>query len=64
MINGFSPNGNPRGQLSDTSGKKIVIDGLWALEFGGALNSDPGTLYFTSGPNGEADGLFGSLAPQ
>jgi hypothetical protein len=22
------------------------------------------TLYFTAGPNGEADGLFGSLAPK
>ncbi|MBV9183612.1 MAG: TIGR03118 family protein [Acidobacteria bacterium] len=53
-----------RGQLNGTSGKTIMIDGLWALAFGGALNSDPGTLYFTSGPNKEADGLFGSLAPQ
>ncbi|HJU28636.1 MAG TPA: hypothetical protein VJ718_05670, partial [Candidatus Binataceae bacterium] len=56
--------GEFRGQLRDPSGNTIVIDGLWALEFGGALNSDPGTLYFTSGPNGESDGLFGSLVPQ
>jgi uncharacterized protein (TIGR03118 family) len=53
-----------RGQLNDPSGNTIAIDGLWSLEFGSALNSDPGTLYFTSGPNKEADGLFGSLAPQ
>ena len=64
-INAFeTKDGDFRGQLSDPSGKTIVIDGLWAIQFGGALNSDPGTLYFTSGPNKEANGLFGSLAPQ
>jgi uncharacterized protein (TIGR03118 family) len=52
------------GQLPDTSGKPITIDGLWALTFGGAQASDPGTLYFDAGPNGEADGLFGTLTPQ
>jgi hypothetical protein len=40
-----------------------VIDGLWAISFGGgnlksgALNE----LYFTAGPNDEANGLFGKL---
>ena len=64
-INAFeTDDGDFRGQLSDPSRKTIVIDGLWALEFGGALNSDPGTLYFTSGPNKESNGLFGSLVPQ
>jgi uncharacterized protein (TIGR03118 family) len=63
-INGFGTTGHFRGQLKDPSNKTIVIDGLWALVFGGALNSDPGTLYFTSGPNKESDGLFGSLTPQ
>ena len=62
-INAFKEAGQFHGQLADPSNKTIVIDGLWALAFGGALNSDPGTLYFTSGPNGESDGLFGSLAP-
>jgi uncharacterized protein (TIGR03118 family) len=52
------------GQLSDSSKHPIMIDGLWALSFGGAQGSDPGTLYFTAGPNSEADGLFGSLTPQ
>jgi uncharacterized protein (TIGR03118 family) len=51
-------------QLANPSSKTIAIDGLWALTFGGALASDPGTLYFSAGTNDEADGLFGSLTPQ
>ena len=52
------------GQLADPSNKTIAIDGLWTLTFGGAQNSDPGTLYFSAGTNDEADGLFGSLTPK
>jgi uncharacterized protein (TIGR03118 family) len=65
-INSFSStNGNPKGTLMDSTGKKpVVINGLWALTFGGFMGADPGTLYFTAGLNGEADGLFGSLTPQ
>ena len=64
-INGYGPvTTRFVGQLKDTSNKPITIDGLWALSFGGALGSDPGTLYFTAGPNGEANGLFGSLSAQ
>ncbi len=40
----------------------LVIDGLWALRFGvdaGGFSSTD--LYFTAGPNGEADGVFGEL---
>ncbi len=44
------------GQLTDTSGNPIQIDGLWALEF----NSN-GTLYFSSGPDGESNGLVGTI---
>jgi uncharacterized protein (TIGR03118 family) len=51
-------------QLADPSNKTIAIDGLWTLTFGGAQNSDPGTLYFSAGTNDEADGLFGSLTPK
>jgi uncharacterized protein (TIGR03118 family) len=52
------------GALRDENGKKIEIDGLWALEFGNAgANGDPQTLYFTAGPNDEADGLFGTIKP-
>jgi uncharacterized protein (TIGR03118 family) len=52
------------GTLRTEDGKKLVIDGLWALEFGnGAANNGPTTtLFFTAGPNGEADGLFGTIS--
>jgi uncharacterized protein (TIGR03118 family) len=58
-INVFDWNGNFKGQLMN-GGTPIVIDGLWAL------NDDiPNTwrrqLYFTAGPNDEADGVFGYL---
>jgi uncharacterized protein (TIGR03118 family) len=51
-----------RGTLKDADGKKLEIDGLWALEFGnGGSNGTPNDLYFTAGPNDEADGLFGKI---
>jgi len=51
-----------RGELRGTNGKPIVIDRLWALEFGMAgANGSPDTLFFTAGPNDESDGLFGSI---
>jgi len=33
------------------------------LTLGGGRNSNSDTLYFTAGPNGEADGLFGTITP-
>jgi uncharacterized protein (TIGR03118 family) len=52
------------GALRGENGKKLAIDGLWALEFGNAgSNGNPQTLYFTAGPNDEADGLFGTITP-
>lgn len=39
-----------------------MIDGLWALTFGnGGQGGHAGVLYFTAGPNDEANGLFGDL---
>jgi uncharacterized protein (TIGR03118 family) len=50
------------GALGDSAGNPIFIDGLWALAFGsGGANFDASKIYFTAGPNGESDGLFGSL---
>jgi uncharacterized protein (TIGR03118 family) len=50
------------GQLKDTSGHKIVIDGLWGLAPGNDGKVGPSdTLFFTAGINGEQDGLFGTL---
>jgi uncharacterized protein (TIGR03118 family) len=64
-INAFDPSaGTPQGTLEDNKGAAISIDGLWAIIFGnGKTGGDQNTLYFTSGPNQEKDGLFGSLAP-
>jgi uncharacterized protein (TIGR03118 family) len=51
-----------RGTLRNSDGQKLVIDGLWALEFGNAgSNGTPNDLYFTAGPNDESDGLFGKI---
>ena len=52
-----------RGELRDADGKSVTIDGLWALQFGhGTPNNGPSnTLFFTAGPNDEANGLFGSI---
>jgi len=51
------------GALRTTDGRKLVIDGLWALQFGhGTVNNGPiDTLFFTAGPNDESDGLFGTI---
>jgi uncharacterized protein (TIGR03118 family) len=49
--------GNFLGQLSDSTGAVIHIEGLWGLTFGGG----DGLLYFTAGPNHENDGLLGTL---
>jgi uncharacterized protein (TIGR03118 family) len=44
------------------TGQPLVIDGLWALEFGsGHSGFEADEIYFTAGPNDEANGLFGSL---
>jgi uncharacterized protein (TIGR03118 family) len=55
----------PIGQLWARKGmtiKPLVIDGLWSLTDGtGALNATKNAIYFSAGPNGEADGLFGTL---
>jgi uncharacterized protein (TIGR03118 family) len=52
------------GELRDESGTGIVIDELWALQFGnGGSGGDPTTLYFTAGTAAEEHGLFGKLNP-
>jgi hypothetical protein len=40
-----------------------VIDGLWAIAFGGGAtaNGPTNTLFFAAGPDEESHGLFGSL---
>ncbi|MGD0962026.1 MAG: TIGR03118 family protein [Methylomonas sp.] len=60
----FSLTGNYIGQLSGVNGQPLIIDGLWGLSVGNngsAGNSQ--TLYFTAGPEGETNGLFGAITP-
>ena len=49
---------------NDKDNSLVFIDGLWSLTFGnnGSAGSST-TLFFTAGPNGEQDGLFGTLTP-
>jgi uncharacterized protein (TIGR03118 family) len=62
-INAFDDNGRFIDELDDANGKPLVIDGLWTLTLGGGRGSSSDTLYFTAGPNGESDGLFGNIVP-
>ena len=55
--------GRPAGALRGKHHQPITIDGLWALQFGTATTGGTGTLLFSSGPNGEANGLLGALNP-
>jgi len=50
-------------QLKDTTGKVLSISELWALAFGqgGGMNGKPNQLFFTAGPNGYKNGLFGVI---
>ena len=51
------------GQLKDSKGNAIAIDGLWGLSAGnGFLAGSVNNLYFTAGPDGETNGVFGSLS--
>jgi uncharacterized protein (TIGR03118 family) len=57
-INAYNPlNGNFLGQLSDSHGGIIHIEGLWGLAF----EPNGRSLYFTAGPNDENNGLMGIL---
>ena len=65
-INAFDPTtGEFIDKVRTADGRPIVIDRLWSLRFGnGGTGGFPNTLYFTAGPNGETDGLFGRLDPK
>lgn len=63
-INAFDPiTGRFAGSMFSDQGKPIAIDGLWSLKFGTASTGGTNTLLFSSGPNGQADGLIGSINP-
>jgi uncharacterized protein (TIGR03118 family) len=65
-INAYDPNtGEFINKVRTSEGKAVVIDGLWTIRFGNGGNGGSlNTLYFTAGPNGESDGIFGSLDPK
>jgi uncharacterized protein (TIGR03118 family) len=65
-INAYDPaSGEMINKVRTPGGQPVVIDGLWSLRFGNGGNGGHlNTLYFTAGPNGEHDGLFGSLDAQ
>jgi uncharacterized protein (TIGR03118 family) len=61
-INAYTPSGELLGPLHGVDGRRLTIDGLWALSFGnGAAAGPTNTLFFTAGPDGETHGLFGTL---
>lgn len=67
-INAFNlETGQFVGTVKDTTGKNIVIDQLWGIDFGGgtANNGRTNQLFFTAGPANNLAGTFGviSLAP-
>jgi uncharacterized protein (TIGR03118 family) len=64
LINAYNPaTGAFAGTLQDPSGNNIVIGGLWALTFGnGGSGGYKDTLYFAAGPNGQKNGLLGSIS--
>jgi len=52
----------PAGQLTGPDKKPLTIPGLYSLyPSTGEANTDPGAIYFASGPNNHAAGLFGKI---
>jgi uncharacterized protein (TIGR03118 family) len=62
-INAFDPtSGAFLGTLRDANGQAIVINQVWALQFGNDGNGGKhNELFFTAGPNNYANGLFGKI---
>ena len=63
-INAFDPvSGAFLGPLRDASNNPIEIDNVWAIQFGQDLGADGkhNQLFFTAGPNGYGNGLFGVI---
>ena len=61
-IHAYDPaTGALRGQLMNQDGNPILIDGLWALQFGNGVTGTTKTLLFTAGLADESHGLFGEI---
>lgn len=66
-INGFNPStGAFVGTIKTSAGKKIMINQLWAIEFGGGTSNNGNTnqLFYTAGPKNGAAGVFGVINVQ
>ena len=62
-INAYKTDGTFVGALDGLDGNPLAIDGLWGLMVGNdAGGGSSNVLYFTAGPMGESEGLFGSLS--
>lgn len=62
-ISAFDSHSQFLGRLRDADDKQIRIPGLWGIQFGNGVQSQPtNTLFFTAGPNDENDGVYGSIS--
>jgi uncharacterized protein (TIGR03118 family) len=61
----YDARGHFMGYLRNEFGFPIIIDQLWAIDFGGgtASNGATNTLYFTAGPANNLAGTFGMIVP-
>jgi uncharacterized protein (TIGR03118 family) len=67
-ISAFDPGtGHFIERLKDMSGKPIVIDQLWGIDFGdgtkGTANGGTNEMFFTAGPSNNLAGTFGVIVP-
>lgn len=62
----YDAKGHFLGTLRDEFGRRIIIDQLWAIGFGGGSTSNGATnaLYFTAGPANNLAGTFGMIVPR
>jgi len=62
-IDAFDPStGAFLGTLRDASGQVIIINQVWAIQFGnGGAAGNTNQLFFAAGPNNYANGLFGKI---
>jgi len=63
-INAFDPiSGRFVGTVKDSTGKAIVIDQLWGIDFGDGMgkNGAANHLYFAAGPSNNLAGTFGTI---
>lgn len=63
-INAFNPTtGAYLGYLKNTGGGPVVVSGLWGLRPGSSGFGGTGSLVFSAGPAGYANGVVGTLTP-